>query len=91
MSVDHATEREVTARLILACKEFSAAFTSWEAATHLDVGGGVRGSKPTAALREQIHELIEGAASMKEMNDELRNRFWKVVDQLASRGFRHDP
>ena len=90
MPVDHKTARESTARLILACKEFADAFAGWEAATHLDAGGGVQSSNPTAALSEQIRELLEGAASMLDMNDELRNLLWQVVDRLASRGFRHD-
>ncbi len=87
MTTDAKTAREATARLVIASKEFLDAFVGWEAATHLDFGGGIESSEPTAQLSSQIQELLEGAESMRPLNDELRDLLHQVTHRLATRGF----
>lgn len=82
-----AEARQSTKRLIRASKEFLDAFAHWETVTHLDAGGGVRSSRPTAPPGEQIAELLEGARSMLDLNDELRHLLKQVAGQLTNRGF----
>lgn len=79
--------RQTTLQLIQASENFLDAFTSWEAATHLDFGGGVRSSRPSASLSGQIGELLEDARSHLELNDQLRDLLEQVTHKLSTRGF----
>ena len=83
-----AEARQATKRLIRASKEFLDAFIHWEATTHLDAGGGTQSAMPSASLSEQIGELLEGARSMLDLNNELRDLLGQAAYNLAKRGFK---
>ena len=87
MSKTQGSARDATSRLVLASREFLDAFVSWEAATHLDFGGGVQSADSRAPLSQQVQELVEGAASMESLNDELRDLLHQVTHRLSTRGF----